>query len=144
MKYLRPILSVASIAFLCIWSRLLLPLRKEPMPFSGWGDGAGGNATTLAVPVMMFWLATIFALLFICFKPYFRVESGLTQLGRCLTNLILFPIALALLIYARHGPPMRFFAVCGFIALVGLWICVDFDARKKFGAKSDAEGAGDD
>lgn len=138
MKYLRPLLSVASVGALLFWSRLVLPLRKEPMPFSGWGDGAGGNAATLAVPVMLFWLATIFAFLFICFKPYVRVESGLTRLGRWLTNLILFPVTLALVFYAMHGPPVRFSAVYAFIALVGLWIYVDLSARKRGGEQRDA------
>jgi len=138
MKYLRPILSVAALAFLVFWSRLLLPLRKEQMPFSGWGDGAGGSAATLAVPVVLFWLVTVFTFLFIAFKPYMRGESGLTRLGRWLANLILVPVTLALLFYAIHGPPVRFFAVYGFIALVGVWIYVDLGARKQTGVKSDA------
>jgi hypothetical protein len=131
MKYLRPILSVASLAFLVFWSRLLLPLRKEQMPFSGWGDGAGGNAATLAVPVGGFWLATVFAFLFISFNPYARVESGLTRLGRWLANAILFPVALALLFYAKPGPPVRFLFLYGFVALAGLWIYVDTKGRSE-------------
>jgi hypothetical protein len=131
MKYLRPILSVASVTFLCVWSWLLLRLRKEQMPFSGWGDGAGGNAATLAAPVVMFWLATAFAFLFVCFNPYVRVESGLTRLGRWLTNAVLFPVALALLFYARHGPFVRFLLLYGFIALVGLWVYVDVKGRSE-------------
>lgn len=131
MKCLRPILSVASLAFLVFWSRLLLPLRKEQMPFSGWGDGSGGSAATLAVLVMAFWLATVFAFLFIGFKPYVRVESGLTRSGRWLTNLTIVPVALALLFYAMHGTSVRFFILYGFIALVGLWIYVDAKARSE-------------
>lgn len=131
MKYLRPILSVASVAFLVFWSRLILPLRKEQMPFSGWGDGATGNATTLAVPVVMFWLATVFAFLFIGFNPYARVENGLARLGRWFTNLVLVPVTLALLFYAMHGPPARFLLLYGFVALAGLWIYVDAKSRSE-------------
>jgi hypothetical protein len=131
MKYLRPILSVASIAFLVFWSRLILPLRKEQMPFSGWGDGSTGNATTLAVPVVTFWLATVFAFLFVCFNPYARIESGLTRLGRWLTNAVLLPVALALVFYAMHGPPVRFLFLYGFIALIGLWIYIDVKGRSE-------------
>ena len=131
MKFLRPILSMASVAFLIFWSRLILPLRKEPIPYSGWGDGATGTARTLAVPVVMFWLATVFAFLFICFNPYTRVENGLTRLGRWLTNLVLVPIAPALLFYAMHGPPVRFLLLYGFVALAGLWIYVDAKSRSE-------------
>ena len=131
MKYLRPILSVAALAFLVFWSRLILPLRKEQMPFSGWGDGSGGNAATLAMPVVLFWLATVFAFLFISFKPYVRGESGLTRLGRWLTNAALVPVAPILVLYAMHGPPARFFAVYGFVVLAGLWFYVDQAGRKK-------------
>jgi hypothetical protein len=120
------------------WSLFILPLRKEPMPFSGWGDGSGGSAATLAVPVMLFWLATVFAFLFICFRPYFRVENVLTRLGRWFANFTLVPVALSLLFYATHGPPVRYFAMYGFIALLGLWTYVDHSARKQTSNKSGA------
>ncbi len=131
MKYLRPILSVAVVAFLAVWSWLLLPLRKEQMPFSGWGDGAGGNAATMEGPVVFFWFATMFAFGFIGIKPYVRAESGLIRLGRWLTNAILVPVALALLFYAMHGPPVRFLLLYGFVALAGLWIYIDARGRSE-------------
>jgi hypothetical protein len=130
MKYLRPLLSILSVAAAYFWSRLILPLRNEQMPFSGWGDGAGGNAKTLAVPIFLFWLATLFAFLFVAFNPYVCIESNLTRVGRWLANIALCLVALCLLLYATHGPPVRFFALYGFIALLGLWIYVDVKGRK--------------
>lgn len=125
-----------AIAAAYFWSRLLLPFRKEQVPFSGWGDGAGGSAATFQVPVMLFWLATMFALCFICIKPYVRLESGLTRLGRWFTNLALVPVAPVLVLYAMHGPPVRFFALYGFVALAGLWLYVDLAGAKTREAKS--------
>ena len=136
MKWLRPILSVMAIAAAYFWSRLLLPFRKEQVPFSGWGDGAGGSAATFQVPVMLFWLATMFALCFICINPYVRLESGLTRLGRWFTNLALVPVAPILVLYAMHGPPARFFAVYVFVALVCLWLYVDLSVRRNKDEKS--------
>jgi hypothetical protein len=106
------------------------------MPFSGWGDGAGGSATTLAVPVFLFWLATIFAFLFVAFSPYARVEGNLTRVGRWLTNILLSCVALSLLLYAAHGPPIRFLALYGFITLLGFWIYVDVKGHRVKGMES--------
>lgn len=136
VKWLRPILSMMAIAAAYFWSRLLLALRKEQVPLSGWGDGSGGSAATLQVPVALLWLATTFALCFICFKPYVRLENGLTRLGRWLTNTALVPVAPILLLHALNGPPARFFALYGFVALVCLWLYVDFNVRRDRDKKS--------
>jgi fumarate reductase subunit D len=130
VKYLRLLLSIFSLVTAFCWSRLILPLRKEQMPFSGWGDGAGGNATTLAAPVIICWLATLFAFLFVAVNPYVRTESNLTRAGRWLTNIALCLVTIGLLFYAMHGPPVRFFLLYGFIALFGLWIYVDAKGPK--------------
>lgn len=130
MKFLRSLLSTMAVAAGVLWSCLLLPLRKEQMPFSGWGDGAGGSAATLEGPVLFFWFATILAFVFICIKPHFRSESGWVRVGRWLTNVALFFVAIALLFYAKNGPAVRFLALYGFVALIGLWIYLDLKGRK--------------
>jgi hypothetical protein len=130
---------MVALAAACFWSRLLLPFRKEQMPFSGWGDGAGGSAATFQAPVVLFWLATMFSLCFICIKPYVRLENGLTRLGRWLTNAALVPVAPILVLYAMQGPPARFFAVYGFAALVCLWLYVDLSVRRNRDKKSSSQ-----
>ena len=125
-----------SIAAAYYWSRLILPFRKEQIPFSGWGDGTAGSAATFQVPVLVFWLVTMSALCFICIKPHLRLGNGLTRLGRWLTNVTLVPAALVLVLYAMHGPPVRFLAVYAFLALTGLWLYVDLAAPNTKGAKS--------
>src|SRR5437016_13319241 len=107
MKYLRPLLSVASVVFLYCWSRAVLPLRTKPMPFSGWGDGVDGNARNLSVPVTGFWLATVLALTFVCIKPDFQVERKAIRVARWLANTILSAVGVAVLFYAIHGPSVR-------------------------------------
>ena len=99
MKWLRPLLSVMALAAAYFWSRLLLPFCKEQVPFSGGGDGAGGSAATFQVPVMLFWLATMFAICFLRIKPHVRLENGLTRLGRWLANAALVPVAPILVRY---------------------------------------------
>ncbi len=130
MKYLRLLLSAMSVTAAILWSQLILPWRNEPMPFSGWGDGAAGSATTLEGPIFCLWFITMFAFGFISIKPHVRSESGFIRAGRWLTNALLFIIALVLVIYARNGPATRFFALYGLVALASMWVYVDINRSK--------------
>ena len=143
MKFLRFLLSGIAIAAVVPCSQFVLPLRHETNPFSGWGDGAQDNVTTLAGPVTLVWLVTMFALMFVCIKPHHKTENSLISLGRWLTNIVLFimGIILAFLTQNRVPPPGALY-LWGFAVMVVLWLFFDtmLTRPKEWSAKSKPSG----